>query len=82
MKHRVDAIVKCPYYKGEERQVIFCEGVEDGTALRLGFSTPAGIADYKSRFCKGRYCGCRIVGMLDRKYDFQRGGEGRGMRRS
>ncbi|MGM9548254.1 MAG: hypothetical protein ACI3V5_00200 [Faecousia sp.] len=73
MKHRVDAIVKCPYYKCEERQLLFCEGVQEGTALHLAFSTPDGLAEYKNRFCKGRYCGCSIVGMLDRKYDYDRG---------
>lgn len=72
MKHRVDAIVKCPYYKGEERQMIFCEGVEDGTALHLAFGGPNSLTAYKSRFCKSCYGSCRLVGMLDQKYGYDR----------
>lgn len=70
MKNMVDAVVKCPYYKFEERQKIFCEGVQKGTALHLAFDTPANLKDYKKRFCKGCYNQCLIAGMLNRKWGY------------
>lgn len=70
MKHRSDVLVKCPYYKFEEKQKIFCEGVQEGTALHLAFDTPSNLKDYKKQFCKGCYSRCLIAGMLNRKYDY------------
>ena len=35
MKRRMDVLVKCPYYKGDEKQKIVCEGVQDGAAMHL-----------------------------------------------
>lgn len=71
MKHRQDVLVKCPYYKGEESQMIFCEGVEDGSKLHLAFNTSNNRRDYKNRFCKGCYNKCLIAEMLNRKYDYE-----------
>ena len=68
MKHKVSDNVRCPFYKCEERQAIYCEGVEEGTALHLGFSIPARLNDYKTRFCENDYPKCRIARMLDEKY--------------
>lgn len=70
MKHRADVLVKCPYYKFEERQMIYCEGVQDGTALHLAFDTPANLKDYKQRNCKGCYNQCLIAKMLNRKWEY------------
>ena len=50
MKHRADVLVKCPYYKFEEKQKIFCEGVQEGTSLHLAFNTPSNLKDYKKRY--------------------------------
>lgn len=71
MKHRSDVFVKCPYYKGEEKQMIFCEGVQDGSALHLAFDTNPHLKEYKNRFCKEYYNRCLVAGMLNRKYDYE-----------
>lgn len=70
MKNMVDAVVKCPYYKCEEKQKIFCEGVEKGTALHLTFDTPQNLKNYKKRFCKGCYNKCLIAEMQNRKWGY------------
>ena len=70
MKHRADVLVKCPYYKFEEKQKIFCEGVQEGTALHLAFDIPSNLKDYKKCYCKEGYNQCLIAGMLNRKYDY------------
>lgn len=70
MRYRADVLVKCPYYKYEDKQRIFCEGVQEGTALHLAFDT-ANLKEYKSHYCKGCYNKCLIAGMLNRKYDYE-----------
>lgn len=70
MKHRVDAIVKCPYYKFEDRQVIYCEGPQDGTATHLAFSTAPKLREYKGQYCKGCWKKCPLAEMLNRKWDY------------
>ena len=67
MKHRADVLVKCPYYKYEEKQMIFCEGVQEGTAIHLAFDTILNLKDYKNRFCKRHYNECLIAGLQNRK---------------
>ena len=69
LKRMTAANVVCPYYKCEEGQKIFCEGVERNTAIHLAFAAPPQLKDYKSRFCEGGYGGCRIADMLERKWD-------------
>lgn len=71
MKHRQDVLVKCPYYKFEEKQKIFCEGVQDGTAIHLAFDTTSNLKDYKNRFCKGCYNTCILAEMLNRKWGYE-----------
>ena len=70
MKHRADVLVKCPYYKYEEKQKIYCEGVQEGTAIHLAFDTTPNLKDYKRHYCKGCYDRCLIAEMLNRKYDY------------
>jgi hypothetical protein len=71
MKHRADVLVKCPYYKGEEKQMLFCEGVQEGSAIHLAFDTNPNLKEYKNRFCKRCYNQCLVAGMLNRKYDYE-----------
>lgn len=70
MKRRQDTLVRCPYYKGEESQVLFCEGVQRGTAIHLAFDENENLKGYKNSFCKRCYNRCLIAEMLNRKYDY------------
>ena len=70
MKHRADVLVKCPYYKFEEKQKIFCEGVQEGTAIHLAFDTNSNLKGYKKQFCKGCYNRCLIAEMQNRKWGY------------
>ena len=70
MKHRADVLVKCPYYKFEEKQKIFCEGVQEGTAIHLAFDTNSNLKVYKKQFCKGCYNRCLIAEMQNRKWGY------------
>ncbi len=70
MKRRMDVLVKCPYYKFEEKQKIYCEGVQEGTALHLAFDTIPNLKDYKNHFCKGCYNRCLLAEMQNRKWGY------------
>lgn len=67
-KHYISKEAACPYYRCEDAQAIYCEGVEQGTALRLTFAKSAG--DYKQAYCRSiqGYPRCRIARMLADKW--------------
>jgi hypothetical protein len=69
MKHRVSCYVKCPFYRCEEDQRVYCEGVQKGTALHLVFGSHQALRRYKDRRCKADWGGCMIAKMLNRKYE-------------
>ena len=51
-KHNFTKDVVCPYYKYEAPQMVYCEGVDDHTALHLAFSTKQGKKSYMNGKCK------------------------------
>ena len=69
-KHGYTKDVVCPYYKYEAPQLIYCEGVEDKTALHLAFNTKSGKKEYMGRKCCAKWRQCLIAQMLNRKYDY------------
>lgn len=74
-KHREDnPFVKCPYFKCEERQTIFCEGAEENSAIHHAFSTPQQRKDYQTRFCKTNWKKCLVADGLNRKYEYEQRG--------
>ena len=70
MKHRQDVLVQCPYYKGEEKQMLFCEGVQEGAAIHLAFDTTPNLKDYKNHFCKRCWKKCLLAETLNRKWGY------------
>lgn len=70
MKHRQDVLVKCPYYKGEEKQKLFCEGVQEGSTIHMAFDTTPNLKDYKNRLCKRCWNECLVAQTLNRKWDY------------
>lgn len=69
MKHYTSIKAICPFYKHENRNVIFCEGIKDGTVLHLAFANPTDCIEHKKRYCRCNYKGCSINSMLNSKYD-------------
>ena len=68
-KHE-DYLVQCPYYKTHTRQVIYCEGLEEGMAIHMAFATPAQLTNYKCRFCRRlEYKNCPLARILEEKYE-------------
>lgn len=61
MKIRASSI--CPFYRGEEGQYIFCEGIAPKTTLRLGLG--GGAKEYRKACCQKDWKSCRVAKMLD-----------------
>lgn len=65
-----DHLVRCPFYKTNTSQVIYCEGLEDGMAIHMAFASHAQLVDYKSRFCRRMgYDTCPLARILEDKYE-------------
>lgn len=63
MKHMISSQVKCPYYKHEDSQMIYCDGVQDGSTIHLAFANKTEALDYKKSFCRTCYSDCHIFRM-------------------
>lgn len=72
MKHKVSVYVNCPYYRCEDKEMIFCENLVDGTNLRLHFNTPPDRKCHENIYCKGDYHRCFLLKALDQKYNYER----------
>lgn len=70
-KHFITKDIACPYYKHEDTQMVYCEGVDDNTALHLAFATKKEKKSYIEGKCKNCWSGCMIAQMLNRKYDYE-----------
>lgn len=70
-KHNFTKDVVCPYYKYEAPQMIYCEGVDDNTALHLAFASKEGMKKYMKAMCRDCWKECMVAQMLNRKYDYE-----------
>ncbi len=69
MKNRVDPMVKCPFYKFEERSTVTCEGVQEGSNIRISFASPTDRKDYEREMCCKNYKRCIWAKALLDKYE-------------
>ena len=59
----------CPFYKHESRQVIYCEGIKEGTVTHIAFANASECLSHKKQFCRCNYTQCPINLMLISKYN-------------
>ena len=64
-KYYTSKKVLCPFYRHENRFVIFCQGVEGESVLHLAFPTPSSCFEFKSGYCRREYRKCPIYIMLN-----------------
>ena len=67
MKHFVSFEALCPFYKEEDRNVIYCEGLTKKSRIHNAFSTDA--RPFKKKYCCGGWKSCPIAIMLWAKYE-------------
>lgn len=66
-RHFVSYEAQCPFYKAEDKNIIYCEGVEETSSIHNAF--PGSAAKYKQRYCCDDWQSCMIAAMLWSKYD-------------
>ena len=66
-RHFVSYEAQCPFYKAEDKNIIYCEGVKDNSSIHNAF--PGSAAAYKKEFCCDNWEGCLIAKALWSKYD-------------
>ena len=64
-KHTISKSAICPFYKYEGAQVIYCYGIQKGSATHVAFSDRDAAHSYKKEHCRSDYEKCRIYRMLE-----------------
>lgn len=64
MKYYTSTKAICPFYKHENRLVIFCQGIADESVLHLAFPKPSSCYDFKEKYCRNQHTKCPIAQML------------------
>lgn len=59
----------CPFYKKEDRQMIFCYGVIENSSLHLAFGNDTDCKEYKVTNCRKDFYQCPVYKMLEEMYD-------------
>lgn len=57
----------CPHYKHENRFVIFCEGICEGSVTHVAFAKPSECYKHKEKHCRKDYQKCPITKVLEAK---------------
>ena len=66
-RHFVSYEAQCPFYKAEDKNIIYCEGVKDNSSIHNAF--PGSAAAYKKAYCCDEWESCLIAKALWSKYD-------------
>ena len=68
-KRTVSCAAKCPYYKGEDRHEIYCDGLQEQSAIHVAFASPAKRKDWEQNYCKSisGCTSCSVYRMLKAK---------------
>ena len=65
MKYYTSSKVICPFYRHENRFVIFCQGVDNESVLHLAFPKPSSCLSFKEQYCRKNHTKCYIFQMLN-----------------
>lgn len=57
----------CPFYKAEDKNIIYCEGVVPNSTIQNAFQGSA--EKYKNKYCCKDWQSCLIAQMLGTKYE-------------
>lgn len=63
-KHMISNKARCPFYRHEDAQVIYCDGVQDGSVIHLAFASKTDARNYKHTFCYDKHEYCYVAKML------------------
>lgn len=58
----------CPNYKHENRFVVFCKGICEGSeTTHIAFSKPSECYKHKEKYCRKDYQNCPLTKTLERE---------------
>ena len=68
-RHYESSEAICPFYKAEDRNIIYCEGVQANSSIHNAF--PGTAAPWKDEYCCSStgWQRCMIAKMLWQKYE-------------
>ena len=66
-RHYESYEAQCPFYKAEDKNIIYCEGVQANSRIHNAF--PGTAAAYKKEYCCKNWESCIIAKALWSKYD-------------
>lgn len=69
MKRYCSPEALCPFYRSEDSQKIYCEGIGEGNAIHLAFGSKTHLKIHKDSYCDSEYGECPIAKMLNKKYE-------------
>lgn len=64
-KHMVHKDAICPFYRHEDTQVIYCDGIVPNSVIHLAFANKTDAKEYKVKYCRKCYNQCPISNLLE-----------------
>ena len=58
----------CPFYRGHEKQELYCEGLVEDSNIHQGYANPCLRKHHMETYCEGEYRNCPIEQMLEKKW--------------
>ena len=68
-KHMVHKDAICPFYRHEDKQVIYCDGIVPDSVIHLAFANNTDAKAYKVKYCRNCYRKCPISQLLEEVAD-------------
>lgn len=62
------ASIRCPYFRMHSAVEIGCEGITEGSWLRLQFATGQGRNMHEDIFCAAKYENCELFRAISEQY--------------
>ncbi len=70
MNYPLSVIIQCPFFVGEKKNIICCEGVATRTCITTAFHNREEKLDYVNKYCLKKDGGsCHLAKTLYRKYE-------------
>lgn len=72
-KHMVHKNAICPFYRHEDSQVIYCDGIVPDSVIHLAFASRTDARDYKVKYCRCNkgYSECPIAKLLEEVSEYE-----------
>ena len=70
-QHMVHKDARCPFYRHEDSQVIYCDGIVPDSVIHLAFANKADAKEYKVKYCRKCFEECLLYELLEGVCDYE-----------